>query len=86
MQGEVTLPWPGSFTTGGEPILSTDALALNVDIWPMLGVSPLPATLSHVPGSGAATLQVLDSGDRLHSLQLGDHPSSTSELVGGSPC
>ena len=36
--GEATLPWSGSVTTGGEPIISSNAL--NDDIWPILGAKP----------------------------------------------
>eukprot|EP00064_Thunnus_orientalis_P014702 superscaffoldBa00002594_g14749 len=34
---DATLPWSGSVTTRGEPILATNALALSDDIWPILG-------------------------------------------------
>ena len=40
MHGDATLPWSGSPTAGGEPILSTEAHASTDDPWPALGAKP----------------------------------------------
>ena len=40
VHGDATLPWSGSPTAGGEPILSTEAHAPTDDLWPALGAKP----------------------------------------------
>eukprot|EP00064_Thunnus_orientalis_P005048 superscaffoldBa00000481_g5061 len=67
--GEATLPWSGSVTTRGEPILSTNALALNADIWPILGANTKSQTCSTPCNTELSVLVRSSKGQARRSLQ-----------------